>query len=101
EYRTRLSESQVPFDYLNNSRDTKRVLLVSSHDPYYLNHQALFSSFADTPIAEVLTYELKSASDFDRKLRALEVTHIVFNKSAYENENKDHVYSWSREQRFL
>jgi Dolichyl-phosphate-mannose-protein mannosyltransferase len=101
EYRTRLSESQVLFDYLNNSRDAKRVLLVSSHVPYYLNHPALFSSFADPPITEVLTYELKSSSDLDRKLRALEVTHIVFNKSAYEKENKVHLYSWSHEQRLL
>jgi hypothetical protein len=101
QYRTRLSENQVLFDYINNSTEGKRVLLVSSHVPFYLNREALFSSFADPPIAEVLTYELKSASDLDRKLRALEVTHIVLNKSAYEKENQDHVYSWSREQRFL
>src|SRR5262245_19807663 len=101
EYRTRLSESQVLFDFINNSRDAKRVLLVSSHVPYYLNRPVLFSSFADPPIAEVLTYELKTAADLDRKFRALEVTHIVFNKSAYERENREHVYAWSREQRLL
>ena len=101
EYRTRLSESQRLFDFLNSATDAKRVLLVSSHVPYYLNQPALFSSFADPPIAEVLSYETKSAADLARKMRALSVTHVLLNRSAYETENKEGLYSWSREQRLL
>jgi hypothetical protein len=101
EYRTRLSESQVLFDFLNQSKDAKRVLLVSSHVPYYLDRPALFSSFADPPIAEVLTYEMRSPADLNRKLHALHVTHILLNKSAYERENKERVYSWPPEQKLL
>jgi len=101
EYRTRLSESQQLFDYLNRATDAKRVLLVSSHVPYYLNRPALFSSFADPPIAEVLSYETRSAADEAEKMRALGITYVLINRSAYEKENKAGLYSWSREQRLL
>jgi dolichyl-phosphate-mannose-protein mannosyltransferase len=101
DYRSRLSESQRLFDYLNRSADAKNVLLVSSHVPYYLDRPAYFSSFADPPIAEVLTYEMPSTDAFEKKLQSLRITHILLNRTAYEIENKEHLYSWSAKQRML
>jgi len=101
QYRTRLSESQVSFDFLNRTKDVKQVLLVSSHVPYYLNRPALFSSFADPPIAEVLSYEVRSAAALAAKMRRLGISHVFLNRSDYDRENKEHLYSWSPSQRLL
>jgi hypothetical protein len=101
QYISRLSESQGSFDFLNRSKDVMNVLLVSSHVPYYLDRPAYFSSFADPPIAEVLSYEMPSLEAFRKKLQSLHITHIFLNRSAYETENKEHLYSWSAKQRML
>jgi len=101
EYRSRLSESQRTFDYLNSIADAKRVVLVSIHVPYYLNRACLFSSFSDPPIAEVLSTGVKNIPDLVRKFRQMQITHIVINRDAYQKENQQNLYSWRREQRLL
>ncbi|MCI0602148.1 glycosyltransferase family 39 protein [bacterium] len=101
QYRTRLSESQRAFDYLNSAVDAKRVVLVSIHVPYYLNKPNLFSSFADPPIAEVLSTGVKDVPELTRKFREMQITHVVINRDAFQKENTQNLYSWNKEQRLL
>lgn len=101
QYRSRLSESQKAFDYLNSATDVKRVLLVSIHVPYYLNRANLFSSFSDPPIAEVLSTGVRNMEDLTLKFRKMQITHVVINRDAYQKENQQNLYSWSNEQRLL
>jgi hypothetical protein len=99
QYRSRLSESQRAFDYINSAQNVGRVLLVSVHAPYYLHRPYLFSSFADPPVAEVLSQDLKSAEELEQRMRSIGVTHVILNRSDYERENKEGLYSWSNQQR--
>jgi 4-amino-4-deoxy-L-arabinose transferase-like glycosyltransferase len=101
QYRSRLSESQKAFDYLNSASDATRVLLVSIHVPYYLNKTYLFSSFSDPPIAEVLATDVTNVQDVVQKFRKMQITHVVINRDAYQKENQHNLYSWSKERRLL
>jgi hypothetical protein len=101
QYRSRLSESQKAFDYLNKTPGVGRVMLVSSHVPYYLDRPFVFSSFADPPVAEVLFHQAKDSEYVSQKLRKLGVTHILLNRSAYQSEHEGKLYSWSAQQRMV
>ncbi len=99
QYITRLSESQQAFDFVNGLPEAGRVLLVSSHVPYYVQKPYFFSSFADPPIAEVLSREAKSAGEIAIRFKNLGITHVILNRPAYDKENRKQLYSWSNAQR--
>jgi hypothetical protein len=82
-----------------NSNHVGRALLVSIHHPYYLDKPYFFSSFSDPPIAELLTTGARSPEDVANKFRSLNITHVALNRSWYEREHQEHLYSWTRQQR--
>ncbi len=87
QYRTRLSESQKAFDYLNGAQNVGRIALISNHVPYYLNRPFLFSSFSDPPVAQVLSGGSKSSDDVEQKFKQMNISHILLNRAAYQKEN--------------
>ncbi len=99
QYLKRMSTGQPIYDALNSTNEVKQVLLVSLHNPFYLEKRALFSSCCDPPIAEILTAGTKTSSDVTRKMKRIGVSHVVVRQNGYMDENKNRLYSWSEQDR--
>lgn len=99
QYVSRLGPSQRAFDYLATHPEARTILLVGPHAPFYLARPALFSGFADPPIAELQTRGAKSPEEIEQRLRTQGVTHVVVNLTTYEKEHRQRLYSWSPDDR--
>jgi hypothetical protein len=99
QYLTKHAASQHSYDFLNKMPGVHRTLLVGLHNPYYLNRPYFFSSCCDPPIAEVLSIDTNSSTEFAFKLKRLGVSHVVWNQEAYERENVTGLYSWNSTKR--
>ena len=90
EYIVREDPKQDAYRWLDNEPSVQGVLLVGLHDPYFLRKPALFSSCCDTPIAQVVdTNALKQQG----------ITHVAFRAREFARENREHLYSWTPQQR--
>ena len=90
EYIVREDPKQDAYRWLDNEPSVQGVLLVGLHDPYFLRKPALFSSCCDTPIAQVIdTNALKQQG----------ITHVAFRAREFARENREHLYSWTPQQR--
>lgn len=98
-YLLREAQSQPVYDWLNRAPQVNKVLLVGLHAPYYLQRDALFSSFTDPPIAESLSRGIAGSGQLATKLAGLGVSHVVIHQGQYDQENRDGLYSWSSRQR--
>jgi hypothetical protein len=99
QYLTRMSTAQPIYDTLNGSNDVRQVLLVSLHNPFYLNKSALFSSCCDPPIVEILTEKTSTSSDIAEKMKRLGISHVVVRLSTYASENKNGLYNWDKNEK--
>lgn len=97
-YLERVAESQRAYAWLNTRDDVGGVLLVALHGPYYLEKPYLFSGFTDTPAAEALLKEARTAEEMRRRLQSLGVTHVVVAPERLARQVERGLWSWPREQ---
>jgi hypothetical protein len=90
QYIVREDPKQDAYRWLDNEPSVHGVLLVGLHDPYYLRKPALFSSCCDTPIAQVVN---------TNALKQQGITHVAFRAREFTRENREHLYSWTPQQR--
>ncbi|HLP59456.1 MAG TPA: hypothetical protein VK186_11525, partial [Candidatus Deferrimicrobium sp.] len=95
----REAKSQLTYEWLNTNPGVGKVLLVGLHGPYYLERPVYFSSVCDPPSVEVLTNHIEDAEQVLKKFGRLGITHVVINRTKYEEDNRYGLYGWPEKQR--
>ncbi len=99
DYIRREARSQRSYEWLDAHSGVQTVLLVGLHNPFYLRRPALFSSYADRPVAESTCAGARSPEEIAQRLRTLHVTHVVVDAARWREQHRDGLYSWSEADR--
>lgn len=95
DYLRRSARSQPTYEWLDQAAGVRTVLLVGLHGPFYLDRPMLFSSCCDPPVAETVAAGAESPGEIRDRLAALDVSHVVFDRSEWAREHRAGLYSWA------